>query len=77
MRAPNDPSGPGVWILLILIQLGLAAYVYWCVRRGFVWLRFERIERKKSPIKFKIVLGSYIVFGTGLGVFTLYNLLKL
>lgn len=63
------------YIIVWALQAILAAYVYWCVRRGFVWLRSERVERKKNPTKFKIVLGGYIVFSAGLFVFTLYQLL--
>jgi hypothetical protein len=48
--------------LSLLGQLWLALYVYACVRRGFIWVRSYRIERKKKPVHFKWALRSYILF---------------
>jgi hypothetical protein len=72
-EANNQSAG---FVFSLVLQLGLAVYVYWCVRHGFISLRSERIYRKKNPRKFKILLGSYLIFATALGAFTLYHLLK-
>ena len=61
-------------IKLLVLPALIAAYQYWCVRRGFVWLRAEKIERKKDPARFKfwsragfIVSGLLAAFILALG----------
>jgi len=73
----NTDRDSAYLVISVVGQIGLAAYVYWCVRRGFIWLHMERVERKKSPKRFKMVLGSYVVFEILLGLFTLYQLLQM
>ena len=61
-------------IQLLVLPALIAAYCYWCVSRGFVWLRSEKIERKKDPSRFKfwartqfIVLGLLAAFILAMG----------
>jgi hypothetical protein len=53
----------------MLLNFGLIAYVWWCVRRGHIWLGSRwgascpvRIERAKDPARFKQVLWGFMIF---------------
>ena len=64
-----------MWFLLFLF--GMSGYLYWCARRGWVWLRFERVQRDKNPIKFTIIMASMVLFLVFVGSATIYNVLRL
>ena len=38
---------------LLVLPVLVVTYDCWCVSQGFVWMRSEKIERKRDPARFK------------------------
>ena len=62
-------ANPGMLVLFVP-QILWAAYLYWCVKRGWVWVRSRRVERRKNPTEFKWMLRGYVAFAILLAGFT-------
>ena len=69
----NAPGNTALFQLSasMFLNFRLIAYVWWCARRGFIWLGSRwggsypvRIERAKDPARFKQVLCGFIIFET-------------
>jgi len=51
----NSDTGRSVEIAMTILALGLAAHTAWQLRAGVFETRFGiKIEKKKSPVKFRI-----------------------
>ncbi len=76
----SDDSGLIQLSGVMLLNLGLIAYVCWCISRGFIWsghrwgLAYpKRIERTKEPARFKRELWSFIIFEALFFPFTVFT----
>jgi hypothetical protein len=63
----------GTYSLLLILQAGLVAYVWYCVRHGYILVYLRRIERRKQPLTFKWHLGVFILFEAFLLPWLLYH----